>query len=80
MTIHELGKTFRTNCERIEYWLSDVEESDRKWDVSYVRKAFPNAAFQTFNGIGHGGMAVLQPEKMKDELERLIYSVIPHNK
>ena len=77
---YEMPKTIHTNCRRIEYWLTDTEESDRKWDVMYIRKSFPNAVFRTFTGIGHGGMAVLQPERMKRELERLIYSVIPHNK
>ena len=69
---YEMPGAVRTNCRRIEYWLTDAEESGRRWDVAYVRKAFPQTVFRTFTGIGHGGMAVLQPEKMKTEFERLI--------
>lgn len=73
---YKMPGTIHTNCRRIEYWLTDAEKSDRNWDVAYVRKVFPQTVFRIFTGIGHGGMAVLQPKKMKTEFERLIYEEI----
>ena len=53
----------RTSCRNIEYWLADAEIKARKLDITYIRQHFPDARFRRFRNLGHGGLAVLQPDK-----------------
>lgn len=55
-----------TSCQNIEYWLAEAEIKARKWDIAYIRKHFPDAKIRRFRNIGHGGLAVLQPEKFAE--------------
>ena len=57
-----------TTCRNIEYWLAEAEIKARKWDIAYIREHFPNAKFRRFRSIGHGGLAVLQPEKFANAI------------
>lgn len=67
---YDMPKEIRTDCQRIEYWYARAEEKDRKWDIKYVKKHFPQAVFRVFEQIGHGGLAVLEPELLAAEIER----------
>ena len=65
-----MPKKVRTDCRYIEYWYAKSEAKDRKWDIAYIRKQFPNTVFRVFEDIGHGGLAVLKPELLVSELKR----------
>lgn len=52
-----------TSCRNIEYWLAEAEIKARKWDIAYIRAHFPGARIRRSRNIGHGGLAVLQPER-----------------
>ena len=67
---YDMPKVIRTACPHIEYWYAKAEEKDRRWDISYVRDNLPQTFFREFDGVGHGGLAVLRPEVMVSELER----------
>ena len=67
-----MPKTVQTDCPHIEYWYAKTEEKDRKWDIEYIRKHFSETVFRVFEDIGHGGLAVLKPELLASELERMI--------
>jgi hypothetical protein len=54
----------KTNCPFIEYWFAEAEEKARKWDIAYIRKAFPGSRFVRFKDLGHGGLAPFYPEKL----------------
>lgn len=69
---YKMPEEIRTDCENIEYWYSESEMKDRKWDIEYVNKHFPKTTFKMFEGIGHGGLAALKPELMASEIKRLI--------
>lgn len=69
---YKMPQEIRTNCEYIEYWYSELEKKDRKWDIDYVKQHFPQTTFKVFENIGHGGLAALQPELMTSELIRVI--------
>ena len=69
---YDMPRKVRTGCRRIEYWYAKAEEKDRKWDIAYIRKYFPQAGFRVLEDIGHGGLAVLKPELLASEIERMI--------
>ena len=62
------------DCRKIEYWYAENEEKARGWDIRYVKKNLPGTVFRKFEKLGHGGLAVLYPERFAAELERLILS------
>ena len=61
-----------TDCSHIEYWFSEAEQKDRKWDIRYIRRHFPQTIFRKFRGVGHGGLAALRPNILAAELERMM--------
>ena len=68
---YDMPEEIRTDCPHIEYWYAKTEEKDRKWDIGYIRKHFPETIFKVFEDIGHGGLAALKPELLVSELERV---------
>ena len=67
---YEMPREIRTDCPNIEYWYAKTEEKDRRWDIEYIRRHFPKAAFHVFENVGHGGLAALKPELLVSEMER----------
>lgn len=61
-----------TDCLHIEYWFSEAEQRERRWDIRYIRAHFPQTVFRRFRGVGHGGLAALKPKKLASELNRVI--------
>lgn len=61
-----------TGCGKIEYWYTGAEEKNRKWDMDYIRKHFPQTGFRKFEDTGHGGLAALKPDLLAAEIERII--------
>ena len=68
---YKMPDRIHTSCDHIEYWYADAEEKDRKWDIDYIRKNFPQTKFRKFENVGHGGLAALKPELLAAELERM---------
>ncbi len=66
-----MPKQIITDCSFIEYWVADAEEKDRKWDIAYIKKAFPNTHFVRFKDVGHGGLAPFHPDKLAKRIKRL---------
>ena len=69
-----MPKPVITSCERIEYWFAVAEQKERKWDIDYMKKNFPKVAFRMFLDVGHGGLALLKPDLLVSELERVMKS------
>ena len=69
---YDMPEAVRTDCRRIEYWYAGMEEKARKWDIAYIRKHFPDASFRVFGDVGHGGLAVREPERLAAELVRIM--------
>lgn len=69
---YKMPKVMRTDCKIMEYWYSELEQKDRKWDIDYVSHHFPKTTFKMFEDVGHGGLAVLRPELMAAEIKSLI--------
>lgn len=56
----------------MEYWYGDKEQKDRKWDIRYIRKNFPQARLVRMKNCGHASMASLHPEKMTALFRKLL--------
>ncbi len=69
---YKMPKEIRTGCRKIEYWYAEAEERSRNWDMDYIRKHLPQTVFREFENIGHGGLAVLKPERLAEEIDRLV--------
>lgn len=52
-----------TDCKTIEYWCADKEIKERKPDMEYIRKHFPQTVFRFVKNTGHGGLAPFYPER-----------------
>jgi hypothetical protein len=60
-----------TDCEHVEYWVAEKEIKDRRFDVAYIRKAFPYTVFRIIKDVGHGGLAPFNPEKFVRGIEKV---------
>jgi hypothetical protein len=69
---YSMPETGKTSCKRIEYWLAEHEIKERKWDIRYIRKTFPQARFLCVKNIGHGGLALLRPNAFARGINRII--------
>lgn len=61
---YEMPKDPYTECREIEYWCADAEIKDRKADIRYMKKNFPQTRFMLVKNAGHGGLAPFQPERL----------------
>ena len=69
---YSMPSPVRIACRNIEYWYTDKEKKARKQDIIYVKKNIPQTVFRKFRDVGHGGLAVLHPEKFSKKLQALI--------
>ena len=61
---YEMPTRPQTECRKIEYWCADAEIKDRKPDIRYMKKHFPETIFKLVRNAGHGGLAPFQPERL----------------
>lgn len=54
----------------VTYWYGEKETRARKYDMRYVRKAFPQATFRCFPGLGHAALASKHAEQFAEEVAR----------
>ena len=46
-------------------------EKERKRGIAYMKRRFPQTAFDILPGLGHGGLVLLKPELFADMIRRL---------
>lgn len=46
----------------IHYWYAEGEEKERKADIVYMKRGFPQTEFKMLPKLGHAGLALLRPE------------------
>lgn len=61
---YRMPKHPQTNCRQLEYWYSDGEAKERRGDIGYMKKVFPQTEFRLIRNAGHGGLAPFQPERL----------------
>ena len=69
---YSMPDPIKVSIQKVEYWYAETEEKDRKWDIEYVKEHIPQTGFRKFGNVGHGGLAVFQPENLASILETLI--------
>lgn len=69
---YRMPEPVNISCQNVHYWYTDAEAKARKWDIDYVRKHVPHTVFRCFRDVGHGGLAVLHPQTLAEELESVI--------
>ncbi len=47
---------------QIHYWCAKNEEKERKQDLAYMKRRFPQTEFTELPDLGHGGLVLLRPE------------------
>lgn len=68
---YKMPNPVKAECTSMEYWFADTEEKARKWDIAYIRKNFPQTKFRRIQDVGHGGLAVLHPDKLVRGIQQL---------
>ena len=71
---YTMPRYIHTNCKKIEYWIAEKEINDRKADIAYIRKIYPNTRFRVIKNVGHGGLAPYKPKKFVRGITKLINS------
>ena len=56
---------------RVQYWCAEAERKDRKWDLRYMERIFPEAELVMLKDVGHGGMAPGRPQEFAARIEGL---------
>ena len=46
----------------IHYWYAEREEKERKADIGYMKRFFPQTEFKVLPKLGHGGLVLLKPD------------------
>ncbi len=72
---YSMPEDIHTDCKYIEYLVAEKEVKDRKWDVAYIKKHYPQTVFRKIKDVGHGGLAPFNPEKFVIGIERVITKV-----
>ena len=67
---YSMPDRIHTDCDHIEYWVAEKELKDRRADIDYIKKAFPQTKFIKFKDVGHGGLAPFNPELFAKGIER----------
>lgn len=70
---YSMPENVHTDCRYIEYWVTEKEVKDRRWDVTYIRQHFPQTAFRKIKDVGHGGLAPFNPEKFVRGINSVIW-------
>lgn len=56
---------------KLHYWYARGEEKERKRDIAYIKRRFPQTEFEVLPELGHGGLILLKPEWFADMIRRL---------
>lgn len=56
---------------QIHYWYAKNEEKERKLDIDYMKRKFPQTAFTVLPELGHAGLVLLKPELFEEMVSSL---------
>ena len=56
---------------QIHYWCAKNEKKERKQDIVYMKRKFPQTKFTELPDLGHGGLILLKPELFSEMIDKL---------
>ena len=56
---------------QIHYWYAEGEEKERKLDINYMKRKFPQTKFEVLPKLGHAGLVLLKPELFAEMIDKL---------
>lgn len=56
---------------KLHYWFTKDEEKERKKDIEYVKRQFPQTEFEVLPELGHAGLVLLKPELFEIMMQEL---------
>ena len=56
---------------QIHYWYAKGEEKERKQDIAYMKRKFPQTKFDILPELGHAGLVLLKPDLFVEMIDRL---------
>lgn len=56
---------------QIHYWYAEGEEKERKLDINYMKRKFPQTKFEVLPKLGHAGLVLLKPELFAEIIDKL---------
>ena len=68
---YRISEPVPKTAAQIHYWYAKNEEKERKRDIAYMKRRFPQTAFDILPDLGHGGLVLLKPELFADMIGRL---------
>ena len=57
---------------QIHYWYAKGEERERKQDIAYMKRKFPQTKFEVLPELGHAGLVLLKPELFVEMMEKIM--------
>lgn len=55
----------------IHYWYAEGEEKERKLDINYMKRKFPQTKFEVLPKLGHAGLVLLKPQLFAEMIDKL---------
>lgn len=56
----------------IEYWYGEEEKKNRKENLAYTIRAFPQTVPKEFKGLAHAELVLMFPERFREEVRRFV--------
>ena len=69
---YALPETPTANDTRIAYWYGEDEEKDRRGNIRFLRRYFPQTQFHVFPKMAHAELVIVHPEKFCRSAEEFL--------
>lgn len=69
---YKMPKTVMRLNSAVHYWCAEHERKQRSWDIKYMKKFIPDTQFTLMEGVDHGGLALLAPQRFADALLKML--------
>ena len=67
---YSMPENHNSSFPKLHYWYAAKERKARDWDIRWMKEHFPDTVFREYTDGGHGGLAVYQPERFAEMIER----------
>ncbi|MDO5725903.1 MAG: hypothetical protein Q4P29_06370 [Tissierellia bacterium] len=68
---YSMPKNFPNNETKIYYIYGELEKKERAWDIDYIKKTYPKAAFKEIKNMEHGELSTIRPREFYETICKL---------